>query len=250
MEERTQETQKVHWVFVALMLLAVVLGSTSVFLWKKVERLENVAGIQKDASQTQEFIGGDPFSEENLFSYATQLGFDQAAFSSCLSDDSIDQVLQNDYNDGIAAGVKGTPTFFVNGRPVYGAERWATMSEVIEQELGNKEIPSTAKRVTVSAEGARIGNPQAKVVVVEFSDFGCMYCAESYGIDTSSKTDADKDRVIFRLRQLAEEGKILFVYRHFATLAPQAAKASVCAEKQEKFWPYHDLLFEVKFQKT
>ncbi|HKZ34852.1 MAG TPA: thioredoxin domain-containing protein [Patescibacteria group bacterium] len=249
MEERRSETQKIHWVFVILMLLAVAFGVTSVFLWKKVQRLENVAGVQEVTDQKQASLGGDPFSEENLLFYASQLGLDQDAFSSCLSDDSIDQVLQNDKNDGIAAGVKGTPTFFVNGRPMYGAERWATMSDIIEQELGNKEIPSTVKRVNLSSEGVRIGNPQAKVVVIEFSDFGCMYCAESYGIDTSSKTDADKDRVIFQLRQLAEEGKILFVYRHFATLAPHAAKASVCAAKQDKFWPYHDLLFEVKWQK-
>lgn len=82
------------------------------------------------------------------------------------------------------------------------------------------------------------GNPKAKITVVEFSDFQCPFCRESFGV----------------LQEVFQKfpDAIHFQYRHFPLegadgshpLAKEAAEASMCANAQGKFWEYHDLIFQ------
>lgn len=47
--------------------------------------------------------------------------------------------------------------------------------------------------------------------------------------------------------EYVDTGKVRFVYKHFAILGPESsrsAEASECAAEQDKFWEYHDLVFE------
>lgn len=75
------------------------------------------------------------------------------------------------------------------------------------------------------------GNQNAKVKVVEFADFQCPFCRESYSI----------------LNQVIDEhpNDIYLEYRHFALnqFSRDIAEASLCADEQGRFWEYHDLLF-------
>jgi predicted DsbA family dithiol-disulfide isomerase len=77
------------------------------------------------------------------------------------------------------------------------------------------------------------GPSDARVVVVQFSDFQCPYCAEA--ADTVHKL---KQQYGTRIR---------FVFRQFPlSFHPEArvaAQASLAAHDQGKFWEYHDLLF-------
>jgi len=82
------------------------------------------------------------------------------------------------------------------------------------------------------------GNPDAPVTIVEFSDFQCPFCSRFY-----QQT----------LPQLEEEyistGKVKFVYRDFPleSIHPNAIPAHIaaeCADEQEMFWEYHDVLFD------
>lgn len=80
-----------------------------------------------------------------------------------------------------------------------------------------------------------LGNPQALLQVVEFSDFQCPYCAEAHYI----------------MRQLLRDfpNDVYYIYRDFPIdeIHPQArlaAEAAQCAFDQNKFWEYHDLLFQ------
>jgi protein-disulfide isomerase len=83
-----------------------------------------------------------------------------------------------------------------------------------------------------------LGNKDAKVTVIEFSDFQCPFC-KKYFDDNHSKL----------VEKYIETGKVKFAYRHFPLssihpLAQRAAEASECANEQGKFWEYHDLLFK------
>lgn len=83
-----------------------------------------------------------------------------------------------------------------------------------------------------------LGNENAKVTIVEFSDFQCPFC-KSYFDDTARQIN---DAYI-------KTGKVKFAYRHFplTTIHPNAqisAEASVCANEQSKFWEYHNVLFQ------
>lgn len=87
---------------------------------------------------------------------------------------------------------------------------------------------------TVGATSIK-GNPDAKVVVEEFSDFQCPFCAR-FAVDTFPKIDMD----------YIETGKVKWVFKHFARIgeeSKQAAIAAECAGEQQQFWPYHDKLF-------
>jgi protein-disulfide isomerase len=63
----------------------------------------------------------DELSTEVITSIAQRIGLDVAKFNLCFSSKKYADEIQRDYNDGLAAGVTGTPTFFINGRRIPGA---------------------------------------------------------------------------------------------------------------------------------
>jgi protein-disulfide isomerase len=79
------------------------------------------------------------------------------------------------------------------------------------------------------------GNPDSKIILVEFGDFQCPHCRAAYPI-LKKMEGIYKDRMNF-------------VFRHFplAELHPYAQAAAVASEaasNQGKFWQMHDLIFE------
>lgn len=84
-----------------------------------------------------------------------------------------------------------------------------------------------------------LGDKNAKVTIVEFSDFQCPYCKQLF--DTAFQ-QIKKDYV--------DTGKVKFAYRHYPLPghpnAPVTALASECANEQNKFWEYHDILFKTQ----
>ncbi len=78
------------------------------------------------------------------------------------------------------------------------------------------------------------GNPEASITIVEFSDFECPYCV----------------RFSQTMNQIIREypSDVRWAYRHFPLSshleARPAAEASECAAEQNKFWEFHDGLFE------
>jgi protein-disulfide isomerase len=78
------------------------------------------------------------------------------------------------------------------------------------------------------------GNPEAPVTIVEFADFECAFCAETAPV----------------LRAALEkyENQVRLVYKHFPlsfhAQARAAARASLAALEQGRFWEMHDVLFE------
>ncbi len=71
----------------------------------------------------------------DLKRYAEQLGLDVAAFSQCLDSQKYNDEVNADLRDGLQAGVTGTPTFFINGRRVVGAQPLQTFQTLIDQAL-------------------------------------------------------------------------------------------------------------------
>jgi protein-disulfide isomerase len=93
--------------------------------------------------------------------------------------------------------------------------------------------PEKPRKTVDGSVGPSRGPSGAKVVIVEFADFQCPYCARAS--ETVKKVAADypaEVRVVFRHFPLANH-----------PLAPKAAEASACANEQGKFWEYHDHLF-------
>ena len=83
----------------------------------------------------------------------------------------------------------------------------------------------------------QLGPDDAKVTIVEFSDFQCPYCKRFRDdtFDALFEKYGDDIRFVFRNYPLP------------ATLHPEAqkaAEAAACANEQGKFWEMHDLLYE------
>jgi len=88
--------------------------------------------------------------------------------------------------------------------------------------------------VTLSIEGAPVKGPaNARITLVEFSDFECPYCSTA-----AAKVDAILQ---------AYPNDVRLVYKHYPLEthphARMAAEASLAAHAQNKFWPMHDKLF-------
>ncbi len=89
------------------------------------------------------------------------------------------------------------------------------------------------KRAQVEAIGPAKGPESAPVTIVEFSDFQCPFCGKAKTtVDEVVKSYGDKVRLVFRHYPLP-----------FHENAPKAAEAAACAQDQNKFWEYHDVLF-------
>ena len=67
--------------------------------------------------------------------YAGQIGLNQAEFDSCLDSGEMASEVAKDMKDGQAAGVKGTPAFFINGELVSGAQPFSVFQQKIEAAL-------------------------------------------------------------------------------------------------------------------
>ena len=68
-----------------------------------------------------------PIEKEQIETVFADSGLDMKKLAECLSDPRTAEEVNKDYFDGVSAGVRGTPTFFVNGQKVEGAvpfEMW------------------------------------------------------------------------------------------------------------------------------
>jgi protein-disulfide isomerase len=73
--------------------------------------------------------------DENLGEFARRHNIDPAAAVRALSDASLAEQVQKDYDDGVARGVSHTPTVFVNGRPFVESFTFEEISKGIDQAL-------------------------------------------------------------------------------------------------------------------
>ena len=118
-----------------------------------------------------------------------------------------------------------------------------TLNEIQPSQQGaqpsqpSRQQPSGA-RVDVSADDDPVkGSESAPVTIIEFSEYQCPYCKRFFDQTLSLIED-----------NYIETGKVKYVFRDFPLsfheYAQKAAEASECADEQDKFWEYHDKLFE------
>jgi len=73
--------------------------------------------------------------------YAQDLGLNMNTFEACLTDHKYQQAIQADSDFAINLGIRSTPTFFINGLAVVGAQPLDVFKQVIDKELAG-EIPN------------------------------------------------------------------------------------------------------------
>jgi len=104
-----------------------------------------------------------------------------------------------------------------------------------QQEAAQVQVPDEVKRYDVPEDDdPSIGSEDAPITLVEFSDFQCPYCQRWH-------------TEVWKQIQEAYPGQVRLVYRDFPLPGhPEAVPAAIaanCANEQDKYWEYHDLLF-------
>lgn len=236
-------------VFLILLLFAFLLGIA----------VDRFLGGTLTATATTTSLPPQTTAAGAFVAYAKQLGLNTQSFQSCLASGKYDNNIATDINEGSSASVSATPSFFINGVPIVGAQPYSDFQAIINQQLTNNktsdnlltliqpayaqevntDTPSPASVMQVgSGHFPVLGNANAPVTVIEFSDFQCPFC-ESFFKNTFPSLKKD----------YIDTGKVKFYYRQFPLTsihpnAQEAAEAAECANEQNKFWQYHDMLFQ------
>src|SRR3990167_3582585 len=88
------------------------------------------------------------------------------------------------------------------------------------------------------------GTPGAPVTIVEFSDFQCTYCRVAAANIKPNLAEYKKDVVFYFVNYPLDSACNPNITRPMHSEACRAAKAVLCAEREGKFWSYHDRVFQ------
>lgn len=75
------------------------------------------------------------YNTDKLTQVAQTLGMNSDQFRSCLSSNKFQKNVDQDFSDGQKVSVSGTPTFFINGQQLVGAQPYSAFQALIDQEL-------------------------------------------------------------------------------------------------------------------
>ena len=67
--------------------------------------------------------------------FASDIGLNTAKFNDCLDSGEMASEVQEDFSEGSAAGISGTPGFIINGKLVSGAQPFEVFKQIIDGEL-------------------------------------------------------------------------------------------------------------------
>lgn len=164
-----------------------------------------------------------------LAGLAAELGLDVAAYNECVGDGRYDAAIQDNLEEGAELGVSGTPAFFINGFLFSGAQPYQTFSD----NVALAEAGELAALFTPHS----IGDTDAPVTMVEYTDFECPFCSR-YFTETYPKI-----KEIY-----VDTGLVRYVFKDLPLTnihprAGAAAFAARCAGDQGDFIGMHDMLF-------
>lgn len=104
--------------------------------------------------------------------------------------------------------------------------------------FASSELDDEDERFNIAVfDSPTLGSRDAPVEIIEFSDFSCRACAQF----------AQEGKL--QVLEYVEEGLVSFTFKHFplTSIHPRAlsvANAAMCANNQDAFWEFHDLVFE------
>jgi len=197
------------------------------------------------------FAAPDQLDGPALKNRASALGLDLGRFERCLKAATTQARITADQKHAAQVGARGTPTTFVNGRRLAGAQSLDTFIALVDEELaraqaalasgvrpnvlyealikdGQLHAPLDERVVALPDDRWTpiLGDPKARVRITVFADLECPFCARALPV----------------LEQVVEryQGEVALAWKHqplsFHAQARPAAKAALCAHDQKRFW--------------
>lgn len=205
---------------------------------------------------------------QRIQQYAVEVGLDLDVLARDIQALKYGPSVRRDMRQAYRLGVRGTPAYYINGRRVSGAKPKEFLQQMIDEELqlaakwrdkgiagkdlyayaiaeGYREVeyegaarklrPDRIYNVPVGTSPQR-GPKTAPVTIITFGDFECPFCAR--GNDTLERMRSrygEQLRVVYRNYPLP-----------FHSHAFLAARGSMYAQSEGKFWEFHDALYELR----
>jgi protein-disulfide isomerase len=189
---------------------------------------------------------------------ARRLNLDTAKAARAIAEDRYQDGIDDDLELADDVGAEGTPTFFVNGHRIVGAEPFETWKPILDAEIAHARAVVAAGtpkdavyetmirggqlapdprvvKIDVPGLAPTRGDPTAPVVIQEFADFECPYCFRAE--DSLARLLA---RYPKRVR-LVWRDLPLPMHAH-AELAAEAASEAKRQKGNAGFWAMHDKL--------
>lgn len=180
--------------------------------------------------------------------YAAEIGLEMDSFTACLENETHVELIQADLSLGQSRGVRSTPSFFLNGQPLVGAQPFNVFDQAIAAIMAGESIVEEAPEpaapgalptpvpIGLDDGAATLGSPDANVTIVEFTNYQCPFCAR-HSLQTMPSI----------VSQLIETGRVYYVIKDLMLdnmpAGPLAATAARCAGEQDAYWEMHHALF-------
>lgn len=189
---------------------------------------------------------GTPAAMLKKDTIAEEVGLKKKAFAECLASGRHKETVEAQYQSGIKAGVQGTPFSVIlakNGEmfPINGAQTFETVKGMIESALKGEKGAAKINLDPVTEKDHIAGNPNAELLIVEYSDPECPFCKRFH------------ETMMQVMNEYGKTDKVAWVYRHFPldsihSKARKEAEAIECAGElggNDKFWEYLNKLEEI-----
>jgi protein-disulfide isomerase len=205
--------------------------------------------------------GDDWLADDQLVVYARSLGLDAKRVAEAVRGKKHSAVIEDDQNLADALEAKGTPSFFINGRRLTGAQPIERFKAILDEEIVKAEalvrrgVPAKEIYATLIAEGKKPdafptktldaptakspwkGSLDASVTVQIFGDFQCPFC-KRFATTTLGEIDrayGDRVRIVWRHLPLPMHPQ--------AALAAEAAQEIWTQKGKAAFWSYTEKLY-------
>jgi len=192
------------------------------------------------------FKAGQKIDRNSLIALAATLKLDVARFTEAIDSTRFDGQIDGEGAEAVRLGATGTPTTFINGKPLVGAQPYAYFDYQVRLALGeNPKPPPPRKR---RARGPKVdpnkqydihvgeapvqGPEAAPVTVVTYQDAQCPYCRRVWP-------------TLKQLREKFPDQVRISIKQHplpFHKQARLASRAELAAQEQGKYWEYKDRL--------
>ncbi len=206
--------------------------------------------------------------DADLEAVAKDLGLNVAKVDDAIKNNTWKKLIDDDNALSQTLQASGTPHFFINGRRLVGAQPFDKFKEIIDQEItkaqgllssgtAQKDLYATLMKAAKPAGAAPGGGggdlekkampsiagapwkgaKNAKVTIVQFSDFQCPFCSRvEPTVDQVMKDYGDKVKIVWRNYPLP--------FHQNAMPAAQAAMEAYKQKGSDGFWKMHDTLFK------
>ncbi|NCO58242.1 MAG: hypothetical protein COW73_05725 [Nitrospirae bacterium CG18_big_fil_WC_8_21_14_2_50_70_55] len=197
--------------------------------------------------QSRIFGANQRIDRASLIALAGELKLDVPRFTEAIDSTRFDAQIDAEAAEAVSIGATGTPTTFINGKPLVGAQPYPTFEYQVRLALGEHPTPPPAptppaprgpqvdpnQRYDLHVGEAPVQGPAtAPVTVVTYQDAECPYCRKVWP-------------TLKQLREKFPEQVRIAIKQHplpFHKHGRIASRAELAAQEQGKYWEYKDRL--------